>query len=53
MDELSTKCDVPDETIMELALSYSKNKASSIIPGWDPPSTMDTAYSDLWMPLQL
>jgi anaerobic selenocysteine-containing dehydrogenase len=34
MDELSTKCDVPLETIMELALTYSQNKPSSIIMGW-------------------
>lgn len=34
MEELSTKCDVPLETIMELALIYSKNKPSSIITGW-------------------
>jgi len=34
MEELSTKCDVPLETIMELALTYSQNKPSSIITGW-------------------
>lgn len=34
MEELSTKCDVPIGTIMNLALTYSQNKPSSIVTGW-------------------
>ncbi|SCG86481.1 molybdopterin-dependent oxidoreductase [Methanobacterium congolense] len=34
MEELSIKCDVPTETITELALTYSQNKPSSIVTGW-------------------